>query len=84
MTRKQEENIIKKIAKEITKEFPELKTKYEYDDIEDEWCIYYDIRKKDRDFFEFIHEKREEIENEGILVSIVCMEHKFRKELVEA
>ena len=33
MTRKQEENIIKKIAKEITKEFPELKTKY--DDIDD-------------------------------------------------
>ena len=84
MTKKQEENIIKRIAKEITKEFPELKTKYVYDKLDNGWHIYYNKHKRDNDFLDFIHEKRDEIEEQGIEISIVYMAHKFRKELVEA
>ena len=83
MTKKQQENLIKRIAKEITNEFSGLKTKYEYDDIYNEWVIYSNKEIKD-EYVDFLNEKRDEIENEGILVSIVYDLSEFRKELVEA
>ena len=84
MTKKQEENIIKRIAKEITKEFPELKTKYVYDKIDDGWHIYFDKNIDKNNFYDYLDEKTNEIEEQGIEISIVYMAHKFRKELVEA
>ena len=84
MTKKQEEIIIKRIAKEITKEHPEVKTKYEYKKNTNEWLIYYDKNIDEDDFIDFLDSKTEEIEEIGIEASIVYMAHKFRKELVEA
>ena len=84
MTRKQEENLIKRVAKEITNEYPELKTKYIYDDIDSGWHIYYNIDIEGSGFLDFIDEKINEIEEKGIGISIVDMPSEFRKELVEA
>ena len=83
MTKKQEEIIIKRVAKEITKKYPELKTKYEYDKIDDEWIINLDKEIKD-EYVDFFDEKREEMDDIGIGLSIVNDLTVFRKELVEA
>ena len=73
------EKEIKETCKQIEKKYKDVKCKYEYDDLDEEWEIVYSVDKDDSKFYDFIDKIVDYLESRNIEVSIYCDETAFEE-----